>query len=134
MKYGAWIAMATIQVDAVKRRRVLTVMRRALNGNKNARKRSTAMITRRWLDTEIDVSLKNVHILHNIVPSNPCTVQARDAVTANVIKRASKKIAVKRSEVAMLVIRSISGFFICVKAATLGNCFLPGPPEEQGRL
>ena len=92
MKYGAWIAMATIQVDAVKRRRVLTVMRRALNGNKNARKRSTAMITRLWLETEIDVSLKNVHILHNIVPSNPCTVQARDAVTANVIKRASKKI------------------------------------------
>ena len=118
MKYGAWIAMATIQVDAIKRRRVLTVMRRALNGYKNARKRSTAIITRLWLDTEIDVSLKNVHILHKIVPPNPCTVQADDSVTANVIKRGSKKIAVKRSEAAMLVIRSISGFFICVKATT----------------
>ena len=118
MKYGAWIAMATIQLDAVKRRRVLTVIRRALNGYRNARKRSTAIITRLWLDTEIDVSLKNVHILHRIVPSNPCTVQARDPVTANVIKRGSKKIAVKRSEAAMLVIRSISGFFICVKATT----------------
>ena len=106
MKYGAWIAMATIQVDAIKRRRLLTVMRRALNGYKNARKRSTAIITKLWLDTEIEVLLKNVHILHQIVPSNPCTVQARDPVTANAIKRGSKKIAVKGSEAAMLVIRS----------------------------
>ena len=118
MKYGAWIAMATIQVDAIRRRRLLTVMRRALHGYKNARKRLTYIITKLWLDTEIEVSLKNVRILHQIVPSNPCTVQARDPVTANVIKRGSKKIAVKRSEAAMLVIRSISGFFICVKAAT----------------
>ena len=69
------------------------------------------MITRLWLDTEIDVSLKNVHILHNIVPSNPCTVQARDAVTANVIKRASKKIAVKRSEVSHVGDKEHKWFF-----------------------
>ena len=77
-----------------------------------ARKRSTAIITKLWDDTEIDMSLKNGHILHKIRPPNPDTCQVGESATSAASMRVGRNIAIKISEAAMLAIRSMIVSFI----------------------
>ena len=96
--------MAMIQVETTRMRRIFTVMSLYKIGFTTARNRSTAISTKLWVDTENEMSLRKVHILHRNRPAFPSTRKALEPIIALVISRGMKKIAARRSDAAMLAI------------------------------
>ena len=105
-----------IHVEAKKTRRLTLEVFLYWTGYTTARKRSIAITTMLRVETDSDVSPRKLHILHKNVPPFPWTRKAPDPLISFVMKRGSKKTAVRRSDAAMLAIASRTFSFILTNA------------------
>ena len=104
-----------IQIEAMRRRRIFTVTFLYNIGHLMVRNLSMTIKTKLWVETINDMSLRKVHILQRNMPPLPWTRKALEPMISLVIRRGIRNTAIRRSDAAMLAIRSMIGSVILTK-------------------